>query len=338
MSDLTLPKVSVTLGIDPRAHAIERGPTPPAASTFGPALLCPLTTHAALTRAATLAPDVEAIVTPTARLTYAELGIQVAQIRGALCAHGIEHGEHVGLCLGNGPDFMALFLALGSIGAVTVPLNTRLKAEEIAYAIRQSRIHTLFLADRLLSVDFIGLVRTIVPAIDAALPDPAFPHLRRLIVLGENVPKAALPWETFLAASTPKPATCTPLDTLLIQYTSGTTARPKGVLLQHRAMLGNGFVSGQRMGLRTADRFHSARPFFHVAGTSLSILACVQHAATLVTMDRFEPGAALALMERERCTHFSGNDTMALMLLNHPDRPIRRLHLRGAWCAGVKPL
>ena len=126
---------------------------------------------------------------------------------------------------------------------------------------------------------------------------------------------------------------CEPGDTLLIQYTSGTTAFPKGVLLAHRSMLGNGFVSGGRMGLRIGDRFHSARPFFHVAGSSLSILACVQHAATLVTMERFEAGEALMLMERERCTHFSGNDTMALMLLNHPDRASRHLVLRGAWAA-----
>ncbi len=310
---------------------------------FDPALLCPLTTDAALRRAVALAPDVEAIIghavgtaaAPEARLTYAELAAEVDRIRAGLAAMGVRHGEHVGICLGNGPRWMALFLALGSMGAVSVPINTRLRADEIAYALRQSRVRTLVLADRLLRVDFVQLLRTICPAIDTAdaLPDPALPDLHRLVVTGAEIPPAALAWDDMLAAGTPTPATCRPTDTLLIQYTSGTTAFPKGVLLQHRSMLGNGFVSGGRMGLRVGDRFHSARPFFHVAGTSLSLLACVQHAATLVTMDRFEPGAALALMEAERCTHFSGNDTMALMLLNHPDRAARRLGLRGAWCA-----
>ena len=308
--------------------------------TFDPTNLCPLTTQSALDRAATLAPDIDAIVGPGGRLTYAALAAEVATLRGALAASGVRHGEHVALCLGNGPAWMALFLAIGSLGAVAVPINTRLHADEIAYALRQSRARTLFVADRLLRIDFIALLRAICPGIDRTLPDPAFPDLQRLVVIGDDIPAAATPWPAFRAACTPSctPAACTlaacnPDDTLLIQYTSGTTARPKGVLLRHRSMLGNGFVSGGRMGLRIADRFHSARPFFHVAGTSLSILACVQHAATLVTMERFEPGEALALMEAERCTHFSGNDTMALMLLNHPDRPRRRLHLRGAWVA-----
>jgi DNA-binding LacI/PurR family transcriptional regulator len=83
-------------------------------------------------------------------------------------------------------------------------------------------------------------------------------------------------------------------------------------MLTHRNMLGNAFISGGRMGFRLADRFHSARPFFHVAGSTLSVLSALQHGVTLVSMERFEPAEALRLMEEERCTHFSGNDTMAM--------------------------
>jgi fatty-acyl-CoA synthase len=89
------------------------------------------------------------------------------------------------------------------------------------------------------------------------------------------------------------------------------------------------------MGFRVGDRFHTARPFFHVAGSALSVLSAIQHVITLVTMDRFEPGEALRLMEEERCSHFSGNDTMGLMLLNHPDLPNRKLVLRGGWLAAA---
>ena len=280
----------------------------------------------------------EAIVGPPspalpARLTYAQLETEVDRIRAGLHGLGVQPGEHVGLCIGNGALFMALFLAIGSAGAVAVPVNTRLTADEIAYALRHSRVRTLFTVDRLLNQDFTQTLRAIEPAVDSALPGQSLPDLARLVCIGSDVPGAALSWPAFLDQARPKPPACTPDHTLLIQYTSGTTASPKGVLLRHRSMLGNGFVSGHRLGLRVADRFHSARPFFHVAGTSLSILACIQHAATLVTMDRFEPGEALRLMDAERCTHFSGNDTMALMLLNHPDRPTRRLSLRGAWAA-----
>jgi len=299
--------------------------------------ICPLTTAEALARSVAIAPDVEAIVATDGRLTYAELDREVGALRAALAAAGIGKGEHVGLCLGNGGRWVALFLALGSVGVVAVPINTRFRGEEIAYALQQARVTTLFVADRLLRVDFIALLRGICPGIDTALPDPALPDLRRIVVLGEDVPAGALPMAAFraAAASPAMPPTCMPDDILLIQYTSGTTSFPKGAMLSHASMLANAFFSGGRMGLRVADRFHSARPFFHVAGSTLSILSALQHAATLVTMDRFEAGEALRLMEEERCTHFSGNDTMALLLLDHPDRRKRRLVLRGAWAAAA---
>ncbi|RPE70926.1 fatty-acyl-CoA synthase [Pacificibacter maritimus] len=297
--------------------------------------ICPVTVQGALARAVALAPDIEALVAPDGRLSFAELAQRVATTRAALAASGVQKGDHVGLCLGNSIAFEALFLALGSLGAVCVPVNTRLKADEIAYALRQSRVSRLFTADKLLNADFIATLRSIAPSIDTQLPDATLPDLQDIIVLGDTVPAACRSYADFMtaAATDPGPQACAD-DTLLIQYTSGTTAFPKGVVLTHRNMLGNGFVSGQRIGLRAGDRFHSARPFFHVAGTTLSILACLQNLSTLVTMLRFEPEQALDMLEQERCTHFSGNDTMALMLLNHPTRAARKLHLRGGWVAG----
>ena len=115
--------------------------------------MCPLTTADALARAAAIAPDVEAIVASDGRLTYAELETEVAALRGCLAAAGIGKGDHVGLCMGNGARWMALFLALGSVGAVTVPVNTRFRGEEMAYALRQSRVSTLFIVDRFLRVE-----------------------------------------------------------------------------------------------------------------------------------------------------------------------------------------
>ncbi|WP_113701825.1 AMP-binding protein [Nonomuraea lactucae] len=296
--------------------------------------LCPLTTEDALRRAAAIGPDVEAVVTTRGRITYAELADEVARVRAALAAAGVGHGDHVAVCLGNGPQWVSLFLAIGSLGAVTVPVNTRFRAAEVVHVLRQSRATLLFVADRFLRVDFVRMLREVCPGVDHALPDPALPDLRSVIVTGEDVPGAARSWQDFLAAARHRVApSCSPEDVLLIQYTSGTTSTPKGVLLTHRGMCADAFFSGGRMGLRPADRYHSARPFFHAAGSTLSVLSCLQHVATLVTMDRFEPGEALRLMEEERCTHFSGNDTIALMLLNHPDRRGRRLALRGAWVA-----
>ena len=296
--------------------------------------VCPLTVHEALRRAAVVGADVEAVVTPHGRITFGALAAEVAAVRDALAAAGVRRGDHVAVCLGNGPEWVTLFLAIGSLGAVTVPINTRWRPPEIAYALRQSRSSLLFVTDRFLNIDFIALLREICPAADSALPGPELPDLRSVVVLGSDVPAAARSWDDFRASATERVEPCgTADDVLLIQYTSGTTAHPKGVLLTQRNMCADGFFSGARLGLRPGDRFHSARPFFHAAGSTLSVLASLQHVTTLVTMDRFEPGEALRLMEEERCTHFSGNDTIALMLLNHPDLARRRLRLRGAWAA-----
>jgi fatty-acyl-CoA synthase len=295
---------------------------------------CPLTTADALRRAAIIGPDVEAMVAPDGRRTYAELERDVAATAAALAVQGVRHGDHVGLCLGNSHRWVSTFLAIASLGAVTVPINTRFVGSEIAYVLGQAKISTLIIADRFLKIDFIAMLRGICPAIDTKLPDASLPDLRKVIVVGDDVPAAALSWTAFMAAATgPVAPICKADDVLLIQYTSGTTSFPKGVMLPHKNMLANGFFAGGRMGFRVADRFHTVRPFFHVAGSSLSVLSSIQHVVTLVTMDRFEPGEALQLMEQERCSLFAGNETIALMLLNHPDLPKRKLMLRGAWLA-----
>ncbi|MGY4710723.1 AMP-binding protein [Mycolicibacterium sp. CBM1] len=300
--------------------------------------LCPLTTWSTLDRASTIVPDNEALVTADARISFRELHNAVDEAASALLAAGVEKGDHVAICLGNGIPWATLFLAITSIGAVAVPINTRFRASELEYALRQSKSRLLFVADKFLNIDFIAVLRQILPAIDErnrVAVDGALPDLSRIVVLGNDVPPAADSFADFLRAGNGTPAlrTASPDDVALIQYTSGTTAFPKGVLLSHRSLCADAFFSGGRMGLRAGDRYHSARPFFHVAGTTLSLLSSLQHAATLITMDRFEPGAALAHMEAESCTHFSGNDTMALMLLGHPSLAERRLSLRGAWLA-----
>ena len=296
---------------------------------------CPLTTSAVLRRAAVLAPSLEAVVAPDGRASFAELADEVERVASALAASGVGRGDHVGLCLGNGKSWIALFLALGSLGAVTVPVNTRLLDAEMRGILRQARVKMLFLADRLLKIDFLDRFSAEGDALARGKAPEDLPDLKEIVVVGGETMPGAVPWAEFTDRAGPPAEPCDrPDDVLLIQFTSGTTAAPKGAMLSHRSMLANGYFAGVRMGLRAGDRFHSARPFFHVVGTSQSILLSLQHCVTLVTMQRFEPEEALRLMEEERCTHFSGNDTMALMLLNHPGRARHELRLRGAWLAG----
>jgi fatty-acyl-CoA synthase len=130
-----------------------------------------------------------------------------------------------------------------------------------------------------------------------------------------------------------KEAAVEPNDLLLIQFTSGTTAYPKGVMLTHDNMLRNAWAAGTRMGVLPGDRYFNCRPLFHVGGSTLSALVSLVFGCCLVTLPTFEAGAALAMLERERCTLISGNDTIFQMLMGHEDFPKRKLTLRGGWAA-----
>jgi fatty-acyl-CoA synthase len=129
------------------------------------------------------------------------------------------------------------------------------------------------------------------------------------------------------------PGEVKPQDLLLIQFTSGTTAYPKGVMLTHDNMLRNAAAAGERIGVMPQDRYFNCRPFFHVGGSTLSALLCLVHGACLVTLPTFDAGEALTMMERERCTLTSGNDTIFQMLMGDEDFPKRKLSLRGGWAA-----
>lgn len=294
------------------------------------------TIAAALARATAFCPDARFLICDEETASYAEIAARARDWARGLARLGVRKGDRVGLCLGNGIDWAAAFFGAGLLGAVAVPVNTRLKSAEIAYLLKQAEVSTLVLTDKLLRIDFIGLLRELAPAIDSVLPDPALPSLARLVIVGDDVPAAGIGAQDLLAAAKGDPdpeANAEPDDPLLIQYTSGTTAFPKGAVLSHRAMLWNAYASGALFGLHPGVSYLSARPFFHISGSTLSLLAALQHSAKLVTMVRFDPAVALRLAERERCTLFSGNDTLWLMLLNHEDVSERVLCLRGGWGA-----
>lgn len=291
----------------------------------------------ALARSARRYPGEEALVIDGRRLTYAQLRDSVKRAAAGLRALGIGRGDHVAVCMGNSLEWVQCFYGAAAIGAVTVPVNTRFKADELRYCLKQSDAKLLFVADRFLSIDFIEMVRNVCPGIDRRLPHRDLPALEHVIVLGEDVPKAAVRWDTFLGLGDKRRDTerprVEPDDVLLIQYTSGTTSYPKGVMLSHDNMLRNAACVVGRFDLRAGDRYYSARVFYHVAGTTLSLLAALVAGACLLSSPHFEPGEALRLMSAEGCTHTSGNDTLFLMLLNHPDFDRHPLSLRGGWAS-----
>ena len=257
-------------------------------------------------------PGAEALVTATARLGYGELLQRARDAAGGLHALGLRKGDHVALLMGNDEHWITLFYGAALLGAVTVPVNTRFKAQELEYCLGQADCKALLYAPRFLDNDYEAMLRQIRPKL---------PKLAHAVRAGE------------LRAAPFVPSAVAPEDLLLLQFTSGTTAYPKAVMLTHDSMLRNAWAAGARIGVKAADRYFNCRPFFHVGGSTLSALASLVHGACLVTLPTFEPGAALEMMEQERCTLTSGNDTIFQMLMGHADFPKRKLVLRGGWAA-----
>lgn len=288
---------------------------------------------------AVLRPGREALVTDTERLTHAQLRAEARDVARSLLALGIRKGETIGILMGNDANWVRLFYAAALIGAVTVPVNTRFKAPEIAFALRRAECRAVFAAGVFLGIDFSASLRAAEPALDTALPGPTLPLLRQAVIIGGNAPAAAMMWDAFRAHRASEAeldaamAEVTPHDPLLIQFTSGTTAYPKGVLLTHHNMLGNAVCCAARLGIVEEDRYLNCRPFFHVAGSTLSLLVSLVTGAAMVTPPTFEAGAALRLLAAERCTATSGNDSIFQMILAHPDFRRDRIHLTKGWAA-----
>lgn len=287
-------------------------------------------------------PDHDAFVDNESQETWRSLAIKVDRTAAALWQAGIRKGDHVAVMLGNSVQWLQTFFACARIGAVTVPVNTRFKKEELAFCLRQADVKAIVLTESFLGLDFAALLTQVEPALSTALPGNQLPELTLAFMLNAaTVPAGAMDLDRLIAnvndrdinACYAHSGRVDPDDTLLIQYTSGTTSFPKGVMLSHDNMLSDAYAVSLRMGITPDDRYFSIRPFFHVAGSTLSVLVSLTTGCCLLTLPKFDVSQALSLLEREQCTLTSGNDTIFLMLLGHPDFDSEKLHLRGGWAA-----
>lgn len=287
-------------------------------------------------------PTSEALVFPDARLNWRTLHEGATRYAAVLLALGLRKGDHVGILMPNGADWVQAFYGCAMIGAVTVPINTRFRSDELAYCLKQSDITVLLTVDRFLKIDYRDLLTEVEPAMAEMLPGSALPVLRHVLMSGEadDLPSGISSLTAALSSVTADDmairatgAQVTPSDLLLIQYTSGTTSFPKGVMLTHANMLQDATAVAQRMNVRTDDRYFSIRPFYHVAGTTLSLLVSLVSGCCLLSLPTFDVGQTLRMLDDERCTLTSGNDTIFLMLMSDPAFDRKRIHLRGGWAA-----
>ncbi len=277
-------------------------------------------------------PGQECIVYPDRdlRFTYVEFNERVNQLAKGLLFIGIRPGDKVGIWAKNVPDWTTLMFATAKIGAVLVTINTNYKLSELEYLLQNADIHTLFLVDGYRDSDYVKMVFELVPELKSQprgqLRSGRFPELRNvgfigqqkhrgmyntseLILLGSHVDDLEL-------ESVKDSLSCH--DVINMQYTSGTTGFPKGVMLSHHNILNNGFAAGECMKFTQDERLLICVPLFHCFGTVLAVCAAISHGATMVFTEDFDPLMVLASVQKEKCTALYGVPTMFIAELNHP--------------------
>lgn len=282
--------------------------------------------------------DRTAIVGDSGRFTYAELDAISARIARSLLAAGVGKGTHVGVCFPNGPEWVLAWLAAARIGAVAVPLNTFSKTREFGWTLRHADVAVLLTVASLGSIDFLAQLEEIDPALRAQTPErlvsTALPQLRRVFSFGgtrawslraeslADGPADARFDDALLRAVEAEVAAS---DPMLILYSSGSTADPKGAVHAHGSVLRHSRRLGEIRGVARDDRIWSPMPFFWVGGIVFSLLGAMHAGACLLTESIFEAGATLRLLERERATAVVGWPHFGKLLTEHPDHPKRDL-------------
>ncbi len=276
-------------------------------------------------------PEAEALAFPQSggRRSFGAWHRESLGLARALLARGIAPGDRVALLAENRVEWPLVQLAVVAMGGVLVPLNTHYKAEELAHALTHSGSRALFLSPRFRSNDYLAMLqglRGTLPGLETVmLFDGEAPGCLSYAALCEEGGDltGALPALDPLAAGS-------------LQYSSGTTGRPKGALLSHRGMLTVGCGTAGRLGLGAGDRWTSMIPLFHCAGCIMNLLGCLQAGACYVGVAGFDPAGLFEILESERCTHLSGVPTAYLAMLQHLEGASYDLGaLRAGTCGGA---
>lgn len=265
--------------------------------------------------------------------TYSEFRDDVDTFARSLIALGVKPGDHVAIWATNVPQWFITFWATTKIGAVLVTVNTAYKIYEAEYLLRQSDTHTLIMIDGYKDSNYVSIMKELCPELETSeagkpLRLKRLPFLRNIITI-DSKQKGCLTWEEALALAERVPieevyrraSSLNKHDVCNIQYTSGTTGFPKGVMLTHYNVVNNGKCIGDCMDLSTADRMMIHVPMFHCFGMVLAMTAAVTHGVTMSPLPYFSPKQSLACINQEKITCFHGVPTMFIAMLEHEDFP-----------------
>ncbi len=264
------------------------------------------------------------------RMSYKQFDTRVNRLAKGLLSIGIEKNDHVGIWATNVPDWLTFTFATAKIGAVLVTINTNYKTHELEYLMQNADLKALCLIDGWRDSDYVSMVNELVPELKNSqrgyLKSEKFPHLRNVLFIGQekhkgmyNTPELLLMGEHIADDElNAAKAQVKPHEVINMQYTSGTTGFPKGVMLTHINILNNGYWIGECQKFTSKERVCLPPPLFHCFGLVLGIMAIYTHGATTVLIETFDPLVVLASVQKEKCTALYGVPTMFIAELNHP--------------------
>ena len=264
------------------------------------------------------------------RLTWYEFGEEVDRVAKGLMALGVKRGEKVALWATNVPHWVVLMFATAKIGAILLPLNINYKSQEIDFALKQSEAENIFVIEGYRDCNYVKVLKELIPEL-ATMPrgmlrSKRYPHLKRVFFLGGEKHRGiyslnevrSLACHTTTAAYLQRQSEVSPHDVVNMQYTSGTTGFPKGVQLTHYNIANDGFWIGACQNLSSKDKVCIPVPLFHCFGCVLGVMSCVNHGATMVFLEKFDPMLVMSSIEKEKCTATYGVPTMYIAMLDHP--------------------
>ena len=281
---------------------------------------------------AQVTPDKEYIVYSDRdlRFTWKQFNERVDDMARGLIAIGVTKGSHVGLWAQNVPDWLTFLYACAKIGAVCITVNTNYKQNELEYLVENSDMHTLCLTDGTWESNYVDMAYTMLPELRECerghLESKRFPRLKNVVYIGQEKYRGMYNTAEILLLGENteddefqrlrKSVNCH--DVVNMQYTSGTTGFPKGVMLTHYNIANDGFLTGEHMKFTQDDKLCVCVPLFHCFGVVLATMNCLTHGCTEVLVERFDPLVTLASVHKERCTALYGVPTMFIAELNHP--------------------
>ena len=263
--------------------------------------------------------------------SWSEFDKEVDVIAKGFLAIGIKKGDHVAIWATNVPEWLLTLFACAKVGAILVTVNTNYKVFELEYLLRQSDAKVLVMTKGTKYGDYVEIVNELCPTLKNQQPNqlefPMLPFLKSVILIDDKAPAGMMPFSALYEKA--KGISDETLhiqkemqhfhDVINMQYTSGTTGFPKGVMLTHYNIVNNGKSIGDCMNFTNEDRLCIPVPFFHCFGLVLAIMACLTHGASMVPLESYRPTEFMRAIQDEECTAVHGVPTMFIAVLEHKE-------------------